>query len=295
MRIAFIGTVQFSRRALEHVLTLADAEVVGVVARSASPFNADFSPLAPIAREHGIPCALADDLAPDELAPWLAQRQPEVVYCFGWSSLLKRDVLDVPSLGVIGFHPAELPHNRGRHPLIWALALGLERTAATFFYMDEGADSGDILSQRSVSIDQTDDAASLYEKVTTVALAQISEFTAQLAHGRAPRTPQDQARAHYWRKRDAQDGRVDWRMSSVSIYNLVRALTHPYVGADFTLNGQAVKLWRVAPVEEAPDNYEPGRVLGLRERELVVKTGDGAIRLIDHEIDVLPPVGSYLR
>jgi methionyl-tRNA formyltransferase len=295
VRIAFIGTVQFSRRALEQVLTLPEAEIVGVVTRSASPFNADFAPLAPIAREHGIPCALADDLSPDEVAPWLARSQPEVAYCFGWSSLLKRDVLDVPSLGVIGFHPAELPQNRGRHPLIWALVLGLERTAATFFYMDEGADTGDILSQRSVSIDPTDDAASLYEKVTTVALAQISEFTAQLANGTAPRTPQDHSRAHYWRKRDAQDGRVDWRMSSAAIYNLVRALTRPYPGADFTLNGKAVKLWRVAPVDGAPDNYEPGRVLGLTERELVVKTGDGAIRLIDHEIEVLPPVGSYLR
>jgi len=58
-----------------------------------------------------------------------------------------KESLDLPHLGVIDFHPAALPANRGRHPIIWALVLGLQETASTFFFMDEGADSGDIISQ----------------------------------------------------------------------------------------------------------------------------------------------------
>jgi methionyl-tRNA formyltransferase len=79
-------------------------------------------------------------------------------------------------LGVVGFHPAALPENRGRHPLIWALVLGLEETASTFFFMDEGADSGDLLSQRRISIEPADDAGSLYARITEVAMCQIREF-----------------------------------------------------------------------------------------------------------------------
>ena len=52
----------------------------------------------------------------------------------------------------MGYHPAELPYNRGRHPIIWALALGLKSTASTFFYMKEGADDGDIISQEIVKL-----------------------------------------------------------------------------------------------------------------------------------------------
>ena len=62
-------------------------------------------------------------------------------------------ILDLAPLGIIGFHPAALPRNRGRHPIVWALVLGLEETASTFFFMDKGADTGDILSQEKIKTD----------------------------------------------------------------------------------------------------------------------------------------------
>ncbi len=113
----------------------------------------------------------------------IADRRPDVVFCFGWSRLLRLPLLRVAPLGVVGFHPADLPANRGRHPLIWALALGLRQTAATFFFMDESADSGDILIQRRFPIESTDDAGTLYEKMTRCALEQINEFVPRLAAG----------------------------------------------------------------------------------------------------------------
>lgn len=72
-------------------------------------------------------------------------------------------------MGVIGFHPAALPNNRGRHPIIWALALGLNETASTFFKMDEGADTGDIVSQVKIPICESDYAADLYENIMCAA------------------------------------------------------------------------------------------------------------------------------
>ena len=78
-------------------------------------------------------------------------------------------------MGVLGFHPTKLPQNRGRHPLIWALALGLKKVPQHFF-MDEGADSGDILSQKDFDISHNDDAKTLYDKVVEIALEQIAQF-----------------------------------------------------------------------------------------------------------------------
>lgn len=114
------------------------------------------------------------------MAQWLRELHPDYIYCFGWSYLLRKEILDLPKCGVIGFHPAALPHNRGRHPIIWVLVLGLNRKASTLFFMDEGADSGDILSQKTVLVYETDTAFTLYERITGTALEQLEQFTACL-------------------------------------------------------------------------------------------------------------------
>jgi methionyl-tRNA formyltransferase len=195
---------------------------------------------------------------------------------------------------VIGFHPAALPANRGRHPIIWALALGLESTASTFFFMNEEADSGDIVSQRAITIGSHDDAASLYEKITRCALEQIDEFVPRLIAGTIERRSQDGTRANVWRKRGRDDGRIDWRMSARSIRNLVRALTRPYPGAHFTRGGAEIKVWRVDIVPGTPANCEPGKVLSISDEGAVIACGSDGILLASIEPTVKLVTGEYL-
>ena len=297
IRVVFIGCVAFSHRVLEHVLALPEADVVGVVTRSASAFNADFRSLEGLAEEAGVPCFLAEGNDQAVMAAWIAERNPDVVYCFGWSYLLRSEVLALPPLGVVGYHPAALPRNRGRHPIIWALALGLPETASTFFLMDEGADSGDILSQVLVPIEETDDAGDLYERLTEVALKQVAAFTRQFAEGTTRAVPQDHGAANYWRKRGRADGEIDWRMPARGVYNLVRSLARPYPGAHFVVDGTEVKVWRAEVVSDAfPDvaNLEPGKVLAAGADGVAVRCGDGVVRIVEHELPSLPQPGTYL-
>lgn len=292
MRILFIGAVQFSRGALEQVIA-AGAQVAGVCTLAQSVFNADHCDLSSVAQAHGIPWLHADDINSAATLDWIRAQRPDIIFCFGWSKLLKSDLLNLAPMGVVGFHPAALPANRGRHPIIWALALGLTRTASTFFFMDEGADSGDILSQRPVTIGESDDAAALYEKVTQTALAQIAEFLPKLIGGHYPRVKQDHSLANTWRKRGAADGKVDWRMPARGIHNLVRALARPYVGAHFVADGAEIKLWRTEMVTGLPANLEPGKVVAWAGGP-VVRCGEDAIRLLETAPDFAPAPGSYL-
>lgn len=294
MRVAFIGAVKFSGETLKTVLSIKEAEVVGVVTRSPSPFSSDYASLAGLAEEHGLPCLVLDRNDQALVHRWLTGRKPDVVYCFGWSYLLGPEVLKVAPLGVIGYHPAALPRNRGRHPIIWALALGLTETASTFLFLDEGVDSGDILSQVPVSIEPDDNATTLYAKLIDVAKRQIREFTPALANGTFTRIPQDHTNANYWRKRSKADGQIDWRMSARTIHNLVRALAPPYPGAHFVWQGSEIRVWRseLVPCELA--NVEPGKVLKSDSSGILVKCGEDAIRLVEHECTELPCEGSYL-
>lgn len=290
----FIGCVESSYILLECMLKH-NYPVTGIVTMKKSDVNADFKSLAPLAQQYGIDCFYTNNVNDDETLEFVKSKKPEVIYCFGWSQLIGRELLAVPKCGVIGFHPAKLPLNRGRHPLIWALALGLEKTASTFFIMDEGADTGDIISQKEIEIAQTDDAGSLYYKVLEVAKQQVLEFTSRFSTDTIQPIKQDPDSGNTWRRRGKRDGQIDWRMSSNAIYNLVRALTHPYVGAHFMHGGDEVKVWRCeAEVSSHYQNMEPGKVIQVNSStDFFVKAYDGVIHILDSD-NVNLREGEYL-
>ena len=299
MRIVFIGCVDFSYALLSQVLSLPDAKVVGVVTRESSNFNTDFRSLKPLSDQAGIPCFLDAGNHQKEMSAWITSLSPDVIYCFGWPYLLQKAILEIPSLGVIGYHPTALPRNRGRHPVIWTLALGLTETASSFFLMDEGTDSGDILSQKSLGVVREDDAATLYARLKEMAISQVREFTPLLTAGNFPRAPQDRSKANYWRRRSKADGKIDWRMPPEGIYNLVRALTNPYSGAHIEFEGTEIKVWRCEVLKEGyPDekisNLEPGRVLAASTVEVDIRCAEGVVRLLKHDFLTLPQVGTCL-
>jgi methionyl-tRNA formyltransferase len=293
LKILFIGTVKFSESALKKLIDM-KANVIGVITKKESKFNADFVDLSHLAKVHNIPYIHVKSANSPESIEFIKNLAPDIIYCFGWSEILKEDVLNLPKLGVVGFHPAKLPQNRGRHPIVWALFLGLEETASTFFFMDKGVDSGDIISQEIIKIEYEDDASTLYEKITQTALRQIETFTLELEEGKMKRIPQDFKESNSWRKRNELDGLIDFRMSSRAVYNLVRALTRPYVGADIIYKGKKYKVWKAKEEIVKLLNIEPGKVLKIKDNQIFVKCYENAIWLVEHELEELPKEGDYL-
>ena len=295
MKIVYIGCVQFSYILLKHLYDLGIANIEGIVTRQISSFNADFKSLESIAADLNVPCYMDQGNRQSDMAAWIIDLKPDVICCFGWPYLLEKRILEIPRIGIIGYHPTALPKNRGRHPIIWALALGLTETGSTFFWMDEGADSGDILHQEQVRISYDDDAFTLYAKLADTAKRQLTVIMRQMIKGKINRIPQDHTRASYWRKRSKADGKIDWRMTSDSIYNLVRALTRPYVGAHCIYKNEEICIWKLEKSHLLNDDkIEPGKILESSDNVLIVKTGDGAVRIVEHSFSVVPKTGEYL-
>jgi methionyl-tRNA formyltransferase len=293
MRILLIGTVEFSLCVLERLIRL-NINLVGVCTKDTSTFNSDYADLKPLCISNAIPYLCVDDINTHKSVKWIKDLNPDVIFCFGWSSLIKKEILSIASKGVIGYHPAKLPTNRGRHPLIWALVLGLEKSASTFFFMDEGADTGDILSQVDFEISYQDDARSLYNKVINIALFQIEDFIPKLEENDFIRLKQSEQYSNVWRRRNEPDGQIDFRMSSRSIYNLTRALTKPYVGAHIKYKGKNISIWKVKEIDGFRENIEPGKVLKTSDKFFIVKSSDGAIEVIEHDFKSPPKIGEYL-
>jgi methionyl-tRNA formyltransferase len=275
-------------------IILKGAQVVGVITKNKSSFNNDFEDLSIVATNNGIPFLYVQDINDQSSVLWIKQLTPDIIFCFGWSSLIKKDILDIVPMGVVGFHPSLLPSNRGRHPLIWAKVLGLNKSGTSFFFMDEGADTGEILDQKEFDILFEDDAASLYKKMIDNAIHQVEYFLPKLQENKYPRIKQ-LGLGNTWRKRDASDGFIDFRMNSETICNLIRGLTKPYAGAHCIYKGEEIKVWEADMSVTDQINSEPGNVLDIINNNIIVKTSNGAIVLRVHNFITLPKVGTYIR
>ncbi len=265
MRIAFVGAVEFSRACLEEMLA-AGGDVVAVITLPAenASFHGDYADLEPVAAAHGVPVHRIGNINDPATIELIRSLEPDVIFVLGWSQLLGPELLALAPC--IGSHPALLPRNRGRHPLTWALVEGLDESGLTFLWLDEGADSGDILWQRSFPIAIDDDAASLYRKMVGLGREAIRELLPLLESDSAPRVPQDDALATYWRRRTDDDRWIDWTLSSLAVHNLIRGLARPYVGALTRCAGQDVLVWRARLPEDPPPVAAEDAVARLRPR-----------------------------
>jgi methionyl-tRNA formyltransferase len=147
-------------------------------------------------------------------------------------------------------------------------------------YMDEGLDTGDILLQRNVEILPNDTGGSLHDRLAQIAPEALLESLRLVAAGKAPRIPQDNARATYASKLKREHGRIDWSESAEAIERKIRAY-NPWPGAFMKVNSQNLKIFS-ASVVDLPG--QPGEIL-RNEKDLIIATGKGALSLAEVQLE----------
>jgi methionyl-tRNA formyltransferase len=245
-----------------------------------------FGSVARAATLHGIPVRTPEDPNTPALVDEVRRLRPDLMFSFYYRRLLGRALLDVPRLGAINVHGSLLPKYRGRAPINWALVQGETLTGVTLHHMDEWADHGDIIAQRPVSVAVEDTALTVSRKLTVSARELLAETYTLIASDRAPRTPQDHAAATRFGRRGPADGLIDWQASAWRIYNLVRAVTHPFPGAFTYWGNRRVFVWSARPPRRRLSPGPAGRILGVGNgRSLEVATGDGVLDVVCVQLD----------
>jgi methionyl-tRNA formyltransferase len=281
MRIIFMGYHNIGYVCLEALLEQARElgdDIVAVVTHADDPReNIWFASVARLAFGHHLPVYQpADPNDPAFLAAMQAL-QPDFLFSCYYRHMLKQPLLDLPRLGALNLHGSLLPRYRGRVPVNWVLVHGETETGVTLHYMEARPDRGDIVGQKRVPITFEDTALTLFAKMTVAAGDLMRDCYPLLRAGSAPRIPQDHGRASYFGGRGPADGRIDWQHSAINIYNLVRAVTHPYPGAFTFFQGRKLYVW-AGQLMAAPAGgpFEPGQVTaGVPEEGLLVATGEG--------------------
>jgi len=253
------------------------AQVVGVFTHADDQFEEIwFRSVARTAAEAGIPVFMPENINAAEEIERIRGLRPDILFSFYYRKLISKEILDIPQLGAYNMHGSLLPRYRGRACVNWAVLKGETQTGATLHVMTEKADAGDILDQEAVPIEFTDTAQDVFWKVRDAARKVLARTWPLLREGRAPRTPQDESLATTFGRRRPSDGLIDWNRSALELYNLVRAVTHPFPGAFSFIGERKWFIWKAWPLESGGKGQE-GKVLGLDP--LVIGTKEGSLRI----------------
>src|ERR1700674_5235784 len=231
---------------------------------------------AELAAEHGVRVHIDESV--EAVAATIDTLKPSIIYSFSYRHLIPESVLELASHGAFNLHPSLLPAYRGRAPVNWVLVNGERETGVTLHHMVARADAGDIVGQRAVAIDDSDNALTLYRKLVPLGVELIDELHPKIVVGTAPRQKMDIAKGSYFGRRKPEDGRIDWRWPARRIFNLVRAVTHPYPGAFCFVGGRKLLIWEAKIGAETGTLGAPGRV--VRETAggaLEIAAGDGSV------------------
>ncbi|HMW22834.1 MAG TPA: methionyl-tRNA formyltransferase [Burkholderiaceae bacterium] len=286
MRVAFAGTPEFARVALEAIVA-AGFTVPLVLTQPDRPAGRGMklqpSPVKQFALTQGTPVAQPTSLRLDGKYPAeaaaaqaaLRAAAPDVLVVAAYGLILPRWVLDLPRLGCLNIHGSLLPRWRGAAPIYRAIEAGDAETGITIMQMDEGLDTGDMLLIAREPIGAADSTARLHDRLATLGGALIVEALDQAAAGALQATRQPAEGVTYAHKIEKAEAAIDWALPAAQIERRVRAFD-PFPGANFQRGADTIKVWQA---ECVAGEGEPGEVLATSADGIVVACGEGALRL----------------
>ena len=283
MKIVYVSGVKFGYSLLEEILEH-KFEISAVISYSDSKKSvySDFASFDSICNKFNIQNIKVNNINDAENIEFIKSLKPDLILVMGWSQLLKKDVIEISRLGVIGSHPTELPKYRGRAPIPWSIIKELRRSALTFFYIEEGIDNGDIFAQDFFSISSEDDATSLYVRITNLGKQMIIKNLKLLQNNNAKRIKQDQSKfIEYWPKRIPDDGLIDWSKPCKEIDILIKATTHPYPGAFTFYKNKKIIIWNA--IFNETKISKPGKILDVTNDSVAIGTLNGEIIITNAE------------
>lgn len=233
------------------------------------------SPVKEYALANALPVRQPTTLRGEE--PALAELHPDAMVVVAYGLILPESILTIPRLGCINVHASLLPRWRGAAPIARAIEAGDTETGVTIMQMERGLDTGPILLQRRMPIQEMDTSASLEERLAVLGAEALSTLLASLDTGAPAIQRQDNASATYAKKIEKDEAWIDWLQSAVHIHRKVRAL-NPRPVAATVWRGTTLRVWE-AEVATLPDvrTAEPGTVVVADRRGLLVQTGKGLL------------------
>lgn len=274
MRMVFMGTPDYSVATLEE-LHRAGHEIVGVFAQPDKPVGRKRIMTAPPVKEcaekRGIKVYQPATLRDGEALEILKSLAPEIIVVVAYGKILPKEILRLPKYGCVNGHASLLPAYRGASPIQWCIVCGEKQTGVTVMQMDEGMDTGDIISQAVVDIGEQETAEQLFDRLSTVSAKLMAETLVSIENGTAVRTKQPENGVSYAPILKKEMAELDFNKNATELYNAVRGY-YSWPCAYFFLEGKRVKVIKSAVAAES--HATAGTVVRSDEK-LIIACGEG--------------------
>jgi len=243
-KIVFMGSPRYAEIILRELNERFD--VVGIITQPDKRVGRGRSvqppPVKVFAKEKGIPFLQPNKLAVEEVLFVLSEWDPNIIIVAAYGKILKSKILELPRFGCINVHASYLPKWRGASPIQAAILNGDQTTGVTIMKMDEGIDTGDIITQKEVKISESETAASLTEKMATIGAKLLVDTLPRYMSGEIFPKKQLSKNATYAGLIKKQDGLLDFQKSAEELERQVRAYD-PWPNCYFNWNDKNVKVY----------------------------------------------------
>ena len=209
--------------------------------------------------------------------------KPDIIITCAFGEIISEEILNIPRLGALNVHASLLPKYRGSSPIQASLLNGDDVTGVTLMYMDKGMDTGDIIKQREIVIDEEDNVLSLSNKMAIVGKELLEEELPLIMEGKNSRVKQNNEEATYTKMINREDEKLDFNESYMKVFNKIRAFS-PFPLAYFVLDGVEIKVIKASCREN--EDSKAGYVREITKHTFGIDAKCGTIYL-----EVVKPMG----
>lgn len=283
IKVVFMGTPSFAVPVLEKLIE--NYNVIMVICQpdraKDKKGNIIYPPIKELALKNNIevyqPLKLSNEYE------YIIEKNPDIIITCAYGQILPSSLLDYPKYGCINVHGSLLPRLRGGAPIHHAIINGDKETGITIMYMDKKMDAGDIISQRSLEIKNTDNLDSIYSSLSTLGSELLIETLPSIINGTNNRIKQNENEVTFGYNISKEDELINFNDSAINIFNKVRGLCS-IPGASCYYNGKRLKIYEVEVTNKLSKNI-PGKIVEVNKDSLVVTTKDYLIKIKDIKLE----------
>ena len=281
LKVVFMGTPEFSLNVL--TMLIENTNVIGVVTQPDKIVGKNreksFPPIKDLALKHNIKVIQPEKIRKEYQE--ILDLNPDIIITCAYGQIIPEEILNYPKYGCINVHASLLPKLRGGSPLHHAIIDGYEKTGVTIMYMDKGMDTGDIISQEEIIINDDDTVGTIHDKLSILGSELLLKTLPSILEGKNSRIKQKEDEVTYCHNITHEEERIDFNKKVREIFNQVRGM-NPYPVSYFTLDKKIYKVYEIKYEESNKfSNKKNGEVVIFDKKNLAIKAENGIIYLLD--------------
>ena len=287
--VVFMGTPEFAVPILQSLIDNPEYDVQAVLTQPDHHIGRKRtlhqSPVKELAEQYNIEVLQPAKLSKSPEMEKIISLQPDLMITAAYGQFLPTKLLAAAKIAAINVHGSLLPKYRGGAPIQYSIINGDKETGVSIMYMVKKMDAGDISSQRSIPIEDTDDSGTMFKKLSLLGRDLLLETLPKLISGDVNPVAQDPDKVVFSPNITSEQEQIDFRLPAHLIDAKVRGLRPAPLG-NMVIDGLRTKIYDVTPLEEKTD-LEPGKVVRVTKHQLVIAAGDGTT----YQINKLKPAG----